>query len=382
MKKIDLRIGIIYIVLSIYLVFFNFVGAMLFPKILTNVINPIFWIILLIILYNLRLNYKYKVFNKTSKLQTIFIIVITYLILYFLSGLILGYGKNPIFSDFYMIIKNIWIFIIPIVGEEYVREKILKGSYKNKILIIIYMIIYIIYDINIYNFITRSTSNSILFKNVSTIILPSIASTILFTYLSFKVGMLGILIYRLLIEFTNILLPILPNLNWFIISFIGLILPFITYILIYNIDKKKRNRRYTNLRKRNICHNITFIILSSILILFIMGFFRYKPVIIMSNSMYPIIKRGDIVIVKKFNEKDNNLKEGEVIEFISNNTMIVHRIYYIERYQNGKDLLITKGDNNKTVDKDKMQIENVKGIVKFKIPKLGYIGVWLNEYLK
>lgn len=380
MKNFDIRIGLIYIVLAIYLMLLNIVFEVFLPTFTVHVINPIFWLILLIVIYLLKMNSKYKIYNKINKFQVILIIMITYLILYFISGLFIGYGKNPIYLSFFKIYKNIWYFIIPIIGQEYIRDKILKGTKKNNLLIGFYLIIFILLDIDLYSFINSSTTYESLFKNISSILLPSIANNFLYTYLSFETGIIGILVIRLLNTLTSIILPILPNINWFIMALIGIIMPFIIYLSIRRINNK-RNRKYISLNRKNTYLNIFIVFILTIFILFILGVFRYKPVVIMSNSMSHIIKRGDIVIIKKMDyKKIESLKEGEIIEYILDDIMIVHRIIHIEKHNNY--LFITKGDNNETVDFKKVKDEQVKGVVRFRIKKIGYPFVWLNEYLK
>ena len=49
---------------------------------------------------------------------------------------------------------------------------------------------------------------------------------------------------------------------------------------------------------------------------------------------------------------------------------------------NNKKYFTTKGDNLKSNDPLKVKEEQIIGIIKFTIPKLGYPSVWLYELLK
>ena len=98
---------------------------------------------------------------------------------------------------------------------------------------------------------------------------------------------------------------------------------------------------------------------------------------ILTQSMHPNIKAGDIVITYK-NDDDKYEKE-DVITFISKangGINITHRIkdVYIE---NGVLSYQTKGDNNNSVDAEIIPSYNVLGKVIFKIPKAGYIQQFL-----
>ena len=74
---------------------------------------------------------------------------------------------------------------------------------------------------------------------------------------------------------------------------------------------------------------------------------------VMSNSMSPVIEKGNKIIIKKQNEYEI----GDIITYINNDgNLITHRI--IKKYEDG---FITKGDNNNTEDKEKVRKNQVLG---------------------
>lgn len=381
MKRIDIRIGLLYLVLALYAFLLNTIIKVYFSKLTTTVINPLFWLILLMIIHFFKIKSKEKIYNRINKLQTLFIIITIYLIIYFLMGLYIGYGKNPLYSNILLFFKNIWYFIVPIIGQEYIRNTLLRNVRDNKIFIIITIILFIFVDNDVYSLINKSSTNILLFKNVFSILIPVIVSNILFTYLTLTTGFLGTILYRLPLEIINISLPILPNTDWFYKSIVGIILPFIVFIFIKKINDKKIEKVRTIHKKNYIVNYLIMLAVLGMFILFIGGFFKYKPVSIMSNSMHPLIKRGDIVVIEKIKDK-NILKEGDIIAYVLNNSTVVHRIHFVEKHNDGNTIYITKGDNNDSVDNLKVKNDQIEGIARFFIPKLGYPSVWLNEYLK
>ena len=118
----------------------------------------------------------------------------------------------------------------------------------------------------------------------------------------------------------------------------------------------------------------------SILILFVLGVFKYVPIGVMSNSMENIFVRGDIVVYEKINDIDI-LKEQDIICYQLDNIKVMHRIVKINEY-NGKKFFVTKGDNLTTNDPLRVSEEQIIGRIKFVLPKIGYPSVWLYEYLK
>lgn len=77
----------------------------------------------------------------------------------------------------------------------------------------------------------------------------------------------------------------------------------------------------------------------------------------MSDSMNPVFKKNDIIIIQEQNE----YKVGDIVAYIADDGNIVtHRI--IEENENG---FYTKGDNNNTKDEALIYPNNIIG--KFKV---------------
>ena len=94
--------------------------------------------------------------------------------------------------------------------------------------------------------------------------------------------------------------------------------------------------------------------------------FGYKPLVVLSGSMEPTLKVGDIIYYSKIEE--TKLKASDIIVFRYNDSYISHRIYSIS---NG--LYETKGDANKIVDARKINYSNIEGkVASVTIPYVGY----------
>ena len=381
MKNLNLKSVAIYILLTLYIIFTCIIGYKDFTNIFNYIINPLFWIIIFLISIFINKERIEKVKFKSIKLQIIFIIVVSYLILYFISGLFIGYTKNIYNTSIIGIIKNIYTYIIPIIFMEYTRTALVHSK-KNITNYIIITILFIFLSTPNINYILINSDYSTIFKNSSSIILPSIASNILLTYLSITCNYYGNLFYKLPQSIATITLPILPNLNWYYQSVIGILLPLITYIYIKNLNDKINNRdSKKRLRKKSIIKIIYIIIPLVVFICFVAGIFKYKPTAILSNSMKPIYSRGDVVVTKKLNKKElNNLRKYDIIEYILDGTIVTHRIINIEQHADKTRLYITKGDNNNAADIKKVTESQIIGKVEFSIPKVGYPSVYLNEF--
>lgn len=102
----------------------------------------------------------------------------------------------------------------------------------------------------------------------------------------------------------------------------------------------------------------------------------FTPYAILSPSMMPVYQVGDLVYVQQVDDAD--ISEGDVITFVADEdlTLVTHRVAGIDTEQG---CLYTKGDANNTVDTAPVLYENVVGVVKFSIPKLGFVSTYLRS---
>ena len=85
---------------------------------------------------------------------------------------------------------------------------------------------------------------------------------------------------------------------------------------------------------------------------------------------------GDIAVVKEIDT--DKLKENDIIAFKDNeNIVITHRIVEIIKEEDGKIKYKTKGDNNNIEDDGYVYPEQVEGIYKFRVGKLGNLALFI-----
>lgn len=102
--------------------------------------------------------------------------------------------------------------------------------------------------------------------------------------------------------------------------------------------------------------------------------FGIKPFIVLSGSMEPEIKKGDLVFIKEIDIKE--LDVGDIIAFRHTNDDIItlHRI--IEKITDENTISFrTKGDNNEAEDRLSVKEENLEGIYYKNIARLGDIAM-------
>ena len=76
----------------------------------------------------------------------------------------------------------------------------------------------------------------------------------------------------------------------------------------------------------------------------------FTPLKVLSGSMEPAIKTGDLIVVKAI--PDSNIEEGDIITFKTNpDTFVTHRVVEVFD-QDGNISFKTKGDANNVEDKE------------------------------
>ena len=102
------------------------------------------------------------------------------------------------------------------------------------------------------------------------------------------------------------------------------------------------------------------------------------PMIVLTDSMYPEIESGDLIICHTIEADEVQL--GDVITFYdpmgNGTTVVTHRVLEIT-VKDGQLCFITKGDNNNVEDQKPVPAENLIGIYQSRIPGAGNIAMFM-----
>lgn len=156
-------------------------------------------------------------------------------------------------------------------------------------------------------------------------------------------------------------------------------------------DIRKRNNSISVFRLNNIIAIIIGVLLLPILVinccLIVSGIINpnkipsvngYTPLIVLTESMEPKIKSGDLIICKKVSS--NYIEEGMIISFFdpsgNGQTIVTHKINRIEIDEEVNAIYYyTQGINNNIEDRNPVSFDNVIGV---------YTGVrlaWLGQFI-
>ena len=309
----------------------------------------------------------------------VIIFLLTFFLLYYLSGIIIGFAR----TDNYYNVNGIITFIIPIIittiVKEFLRYQVIMKSEGSKLLTILSCILFIFLDVTNPIFYNGFASKYDTFIFFALTLLPAISSNIVCSYLTYKVGYKPNILYLLVINLYQYLLPLVPNPNEYLASLVNFLLPILLGVKLsrfFNLTMDEEIERDYN--KKGIISLIIPTILVIILVYFTSGYFHYYAVAIASGSMEKVISKGDIVVIEKLDAEYVKLKEGQVIAYTYNGVLVVHRIVRIIK-QDGQYYVYTKGDANPNEDNYVVEQDTIMGTVKAVVPYLGLPTVWLNE---
>ncbi len=104
----------------------------------------------------------------------------------------------------------------------------------------------------------------------------------------------------------------------------------------------------------------------------------YFPMIVLTDSMYPDIKSGDLIICHTIDAE--NVKVNDVISFFdpagNGSSIVTHSVVEIVM-EDGKRSFRTKGINNNTEDKVLVPEENLVGIYQTRIGGAGNVAMFM-----
>ena len=371
------------IIISFLIIMAILLEIIIIPKFFSDyysILNLIIWIIIAVFSKNLE-NQHNNFKSKRETFKTVFIIIFIYLFLYYLSGIIFGFTENVLTNSLKNIIVNFIMFVAIIPFQEYARSRIVNNT-RSMFISFIITIVLILSSINYSSFANYFSTGSIAFEYVAGTIFPLIIEGVLCTFLVKKGSYVLSLIFLLPLKFADIFVPIMPNMDWFIkVSYMSALVIIIYYFANYeyriNVERFTRKEIRSEDPRKSI-PSVAFVMLFTF---FVAGLLPLKPVALLSNSMSPNIKRGDVVIVKKLKHEDlKNLCIGDVVEYKIDNTSIVHRIVDIHEASNGEFTFITKGDANESADSPVTE-QQIKGLTKHYVPYMGYPAVWFSEQI-
>ena len=302
------------------------------------------------------------------------VIAIVYTVLMYMSGIEFGFYKQaPLTLGHFFL--NILPLIVIIVAMEIFRTAMI--SQDKTFAVVAAYVIGILADLALGYGISDVADMSKFMDVVGLTLFPAITSNIMYHYMSKRYGIWPNIAYRLLLTLPLSVLPVTPAVTDVLHSFVLMLLPLgcVAFIdFLYKKNKKTSARK--NAKWSYISMGIGFVYMAAMVML-ISGQFQYKLLVISTPSMTGSLNVGDAIIYEEYDGEV--IEEGNVVVFSKDEqTMVVHRVVDIQRV-NGQVYYTTKGDANETTDAGYVTVDEIRGIVRCKVPHIGYPSLWLRD---
>ena len=342
--------------------------ALIFNEYITRTIIMTVLLVFMVIAIKFIKGQKTETIYKKQMILLVSTIAIIYVAILYMLGIKLGFYSSVVKFSKWSIINYIIPYVVIIISSEIIRKQILIKQQKkaNLIILIAMILLEIIISTNISSIKTLKDY----FTLVSYTIFTAIANNVLYNYI--------VICYRIITLMYMYIIPITPDIDILFRAIIGIVVPYVTYVLLENLYSKRVQIVAVSEKRKEMIICIILCILVSLLIMVVSCRFRYGTLVIGTGSMTGTINKGDIIIYERYEKEE--LEIGEIIVFKTENVFVIHRI--IDKKSVGEEIrYYTKGDANQQEDKGFRTQKNIVGIVKGKIPYIGKITLLLNDII-
>lgn len=364
---------LIGLVILLYCLDNPYVASLMGTKFFSFIFKPGLWILIAVTVWS------YPSVRSKAKLKLnsflywwAFNFAIIFIAVSVIAGLVDGFGKSPYDHSLIGVLSNLLLIGTMLIGQELVRSYLVNSlaDDENYLVFILVAAFLTITSISLKSLTDlRGYEDTIIF--IAQVVAPEFFKGLLATYFAFLGGPLPAIIYLGALEAFHWFSPILPNLKWITTALIGILCPVFCFSVMQGLYLcEARLLKKTEQDGEEPGGWILTSIASIAIIWFAVGVFPIYPSVIATGSMEPMIKPGDIILVKKI-EESNNLQKGDVIQFKSEQILISHRIIEIVE-EKGRKSYLTKGDNNSAADSELVQPEQIKGEIIQVVPKIGW----------
>ena len=205
-------------------------------------------------------------------------------------------------------------------------------------------------------------------------IIPALLKSGTLIVLAYHGGWKSALVYSAVPELFLRLFPFLPELPWLAQSVVDMAYPVVFAMWIREVlGREEQQEMDTEEGKGSVLRSFAGMAAAVAFCWFCVGVFPVYPSVVLTGSMEPGIRPGDVVLIRKLSKEAEiyELKEEDVINFSREDYTVTHRIKEVLRDEAGNVSFCTQGDNNPAADTDAVPPNHVNGIVVGVVPKAG-----------
>lgn len=301
-----------------------------------------------------------------------------YLTVWWLTGYIDSFGRSPYARSPLGLARNFLFLGGPIIAQEIIRVFLSSSCKRNGLWMpVLAGTTLFLCDLRLSALTGSFSSASKAIPYTFGTLAPAVTQAVLLTWLAWTCGLFPVLLYRLLPEAVQWVLPNLPKTGWLLKMMVGVVIPLFTFLALQQaaVSKEKSRshgrRRAEGSRAQPVVWSMLLVVLS-VMFSFMLGLLPYRPLVIATNSMLPAIHAGDVVVIEP--PKPGHLQVGDVVSYRLEGHIIVHRVKEVTT-MGDQQRFIFKGDNNDSPDALSVTPEQILGRVVYVVPYVGLVSL-------
>ncbi|MDD4588477.1 MAG: signal peptidase I [Heliobacteriaceae bacterium] len=345
----------------------------------TYVLQPFLWILVAGIVWWLprpraagRLRFA-RFLNQLALICAVF-----YILTQLVAGMLQGFGLSPYANTPAGIMINLIFVSTALAGSELARAFLINNLAGRRPALVVGLaaLFFALTGLPLNKLLALKTGLE-LTKYVGNHVFPLLGEQVLTSYLAYLGGPLPAILYRGSLQVFQWFSPVLPDLSWEVKALLGTFVPLLSLVTVRGLylTEAREVGRWAG-REESVSGWVGCTVVSVLMIWFSVGIFPVYPSLILSGSMEPGIRKGDLVVVKKMAGQE--AKVGDILQFRQEKIWVTHRVVDLKN-RRGETLFQTKGDNNNAADQDLVQSHQVRGKVIGVIPKIGWISLVLKD---
>lgn len=172
------------IIITLLFILALFLETIIIPKFFSDyysILNLIIWLVIAVFSKNLE-NQHNNFKAKRETIKTVFIIIFLYLLLYYLSGLFMGFSKNIYINSLKNIIVNFLMYIAIIPFQEYTRSRIINNT-RSLFVYFLITVLLMISSIDYTNLYKHFSTEAVAFEYIAGTLYPILIEGILCSFL-------------------------------------------------------------------------------------------------------------------------------------------------------------------------------------------------------
>lgn len=212
--------------------------ALIFNEYITRTIIMTVLLVFMVIAIKFIKGQKTETIYKKQMILLVSTIAIIYVAILYMLGIKLGFYSSVVKFSKWSIINYIIPYVVIIISSEIIRKQILIKQQKkaNLIILIAMILLEIIISTNISSIKTLKDY----FTLVSYTIFTAIANNVLYNYIVTKYGNYkAVICYRIITLMYMYIIPITPDIDILFRAIIGIVVPYVTYVLLENLYSKE-----------------------------------------------------------------------------------------------------------------------------------------------